>query len=226
MRTVVYVDGFNFYYGCCKGTPYRWIDLHRLAKLLLPEPEHQITAIHYFTAAIKPQLHDPDQLQRQQMYWRALRTLPLLEITEGTYLQTRKTMPRVESRPLRALRRWFARHPRLRHWAEPSRVAVIRSEEKGSDVNLATRLLLDAVDNRYDCAVVVSNDSDLLAPIREVRRRFGKRVGLLTGHARPSRVLAAEAHFVKHVREGVLLASLFPNELADAKGAFHKPHSW
>ena len=226
MRTTVYVDGFNFYYGCCKGTPYRWVNLQRLAEILLPASDHQITAVHYFTAAIKPRLHDPDQLQRQQLYWRALRTLPLLHLIEGTYLHSRKTMPKVESRPLRAVRRWLARWPRTRRWAEPSRVAVIRTEEKGSDVNLATRLLIDAFDDNFDCAAIVSNDSDLLAPIREVRHRFGKRIGILTGHVRPSRDLAAEAHFLKHIRAGVLQASLFPPELTDATGRFHKPRNW
>ena len=51
---------------------------------------------------------------------------------------------------------------------------VLRTEEKGSDVNLATYLLLDAFDNDYDTAIVVSNDSDFIHPIEVVRRRFGK----------------------------------------------------
>jgi hypothetical protein len=48
-------------------------------------------------------------------------------------------------------------------------------EEKGSDVNSATYLLLDA----FDTAVVVSDDSDLLEPLTLVKRRFRKRMAVI-----------------------------------------------
>lgn len=40
-------------------------------------------------------------------------------------------------------------------------VSVLKTEEKGSDVNLAVDLLHDCVQGLYDCVVVISNDSDL-----------------------------------------------------------------
>ena len=52
-------------------------------------------------------------------------------------------------------------------------VQVLKTEEKGSDVNLATYLLLDGLDGLYESALVISDDSDLEAPIREANRRFG-----------------------------------------------------
>jgi uncharacterized LabA/DUF88 family protein len=226
MRTIVYVDGFNFYYGSCKGTPHRWVNPWRVAEHLLPAPDHELVALFYFTAAIKPQPHDPAQRQRQECYWRALRTVPNLSLVEGTYLQSRRQLPRVEPRWLRALRRRLARWPRLRPLAAPRTVAVLRAEEKGSDINLATQLLLDAFDHRFDCAAVLSNDSDLLAPIRAVRLRFGRRIGLLAGPSHPSRVLTAEVNFVKHIREGVMALSQFPPSLTDERGTFHKPAAW
>jgi hypothetical protein len=226
MRTIVYVDGFNFYYGCCRGTPHRWVNPWRVAEHLLPAPDHELVALFYFTAAIKPQPHDPAQRQRQECYWRALRTVPNLRLVEGTFLQSRRQLPRVEPRWWRAIQRRLAHWPRLRPLAAPRTVAVLRSEEKGSDVNLATQLLLDALDHHFDCAAVVSNDSDLLAPIRAVRQRFGRKIGLLSGTAHPSRVLTAEVNFVKHIREGVMARSQFPPALTDARGTFHKPASW
>lgn len=27
LRTRIYIDGYNFYYGCLRGTPYKWLDL-------------------------------------------------------------------------------------------------------------------------------------------------------------------------------------------------------
>ena len=49
-RAIIYVDGFNLYYGSLKGTPYRWLDLHRLATLMLPEQD--VAAVKYFTAIV------------------------------------------------------------------------------------------------------------------------------------------------------------------------------
>jgi hypothetical protein len=53
-------------------------------------------------------------------------------------------------------------------------VSIIEEEEKGSDVNLASYLLVDGFAGEYDIAIVVSNDSDLAEPIRLVRSILGR----------------------------------------------------
>jgi hypothetical protein len=103
---------------------------------------------------------------------------------------------------------------------------VIKTEEKGSDVNLATHLLMDAFDNAFDMAVIVSNDSDLKEPISLVRHRFGKGVGILNPQQNVSRALAPLAHFIKPIRPGALANAQFPTQMADAKGNFSKPGRW
>ena len=50
-RTRVYVDGLNLYYGALKGTSFRWLDLVKLAKLLVPD-EYQVDQLRYFTARV------------------------------------------------------------------------------------------------------------------------------------------------------------------------------
>jgi uncharacterized LabA/DUF88 family protein len=91
---------------------------------------------------------------------------------------------------------------------QPQRYArVIKTEEKGSDVNLATHLLHDAHRGPFDVAVVISNDSDLLEPIRIVRRELGKRVGILNPHPKPSRALLPHIDFIKPIRAGALRAA-------------------
>jgi hypothetical protein len=105
-------------------------------------------------------------------------------------------------------------------------VRVIKTEEKGSDVNIATHLLMDACDDAYELAVIASNDSDLLAPIRVVTQRLGKPVGILNPHRVPSVALLPHARFVKQIRRGVLANSQFPNLLNDSRGNFSKPARW
>jgi hypothetical protein len=105
-------------------------------------------------------------------------------------------------------------------------VRVIKTEEKGSDVNLGTHLLNDGYKQDYEVAVVITNDSDLLEPIRIVRHELGLPVGILNPHKRPSRVLLQHASFIKQIRKGVLAASQFAPILADNIGVFHKPSAW
>jgi uncharacterized LabA/DUF88 family protein len=106
-------------------------------------------------------------------------------------------------------------------------VRVINTEEKGSDVNLASQLLIDGFTNQYDVAVVVSNDSDLAEPIRYVRDELGFTVVILNPDEKiTSKKLTQVASSIRKIRKGVLASSQFPDELRDSKGAFHKPGIW
>ena len=208
MKTSIYVDGFNLYFRCLRGTPCKWLNIARMCELLLPR--NTINEIKYFTANVTARQGDPDQPLRQQMYFRALETIPNLSIIRGTFLTNHARMLKVGCPPDK----------------DSSYVQVIKTEEKGSDVNLATHLLYDACRGKFECAVVVSKDSDLCEPIRIVREELGLTVGLLNPGKKKSLALIPHADFIKEIRRGVLLASQFPNELKDAKGKFKKPASW
>ena len=110
----------------------------------------------------------------------------------------------------------------------PQTVAVIKTEEKGSDVNLATYLLVDAFRGDADNFVVVSNDSDLTEPLRIVKHELGRRIGLLNPHPTPSRALArCGPDFTRQIRRGVILNSQFPITLhAGGGGVLTKPSVW
>lgn len=99
MRGTVYVDGFNLYYALKEyadndGKRYKWLNIAELARKLLPSTT-QIVGIKYFTAAISALPHDPDNWIRQQAYWRALKTIPHLEIIEGSFKRRIKRWPQV-----------------------------------------------------------------------------------------------------------------------------------
>ena len=122
--TNVYIDGFNLYYRALKDTPFRWLDLSRMAETLLPGDD--IHRVCYFTARLRARPANPAQPQRQQAYLRALATLPGVEIHYGSFRSGVKRRPLAEPVP-----------------GLPAHVLIRDSEEKGSDVNLATRLLVD-----------------------------------------------------------------------------------
>jgi len=105
-------------------------------------------------------------------------------------------------------------------------VEVVKTEEKGSDVNLATRLLCDGFAGDYDIAVIISNDSDLCMPIEVVRKQLKRQVGVLNPTQRFSSALRRVTTFYKKIRETSLAASQFPPMLRDAQGTISTPAGW
>jgi uncharacterized LabA/DUF88 family protein len=209
MRTRVYVDGYNLFYACLKGSPHKWLNVYELATNLLPK--NKIDKLRYFTAQVSARPHDPDQPQRQQTYLRALSTVPQLELHFGHFLTHEISMPDAAA--------WKAGRYRP--------VRVMKTEEKGSDVNIATHLLIDAFDNTFDVAVIMSNDSDLKEPIRLVRSRFGKKIVLLgPKSSRISGALRPLADYIRQFGPNTLAKAQFALRLSDAVGAFHKPPKW
>jgi uncharacterized LabA/DUF88 family protein len=208
MKTIIYVDGFNLYYGAVKGTAYKWLDISKLCKLLLPK--NQIIKIKYFTALVTARPSDVDQPNRQQIYLRALRTIPNMEIILGHFLEHEVMMP--------------VAHPIA---GGPRTIKVIKTEEKGSDVNIAAHMIHDAHKGNYEVAVVLSNDSDLVEPIKIVRRELNLPVIVLNPiPTHPSHELQKIASFMKPIRKKVLSVSQFPKYMEDSTGKFHKPPSW
>ncbi len=209
MRTNVYIDGFNLYYGAVKGTPYRWLDIDALSRRLLQPPRHLIHRVRYFTAAIAARPNDPQGPARQDAYLRALATLPTVSIHRGHFLTS---------------------YPQMRLAADPTQaVQVIKTEEKGSDVNLATLLLADAFRGDAECFVLVTNDSDLAEPARLVCHELGKPVGIVNPHsaARRSRdLLAITPTFFKQLRPTAVASCQLPPLLTDADGTITKPAAW
>ncbi len=206
--SIVYVDGFNLYYGAVKGTPYKWLDINKLVQMLLPK--NQVLKIKYFTALVNARPQDPDQPIRQQIYLRALKTIPNMEIIFGHFLSHEVSMPLANCLP-----------------GHQKYAQVIKTEEKGSDVNIATHLLHDGYQGAYGVAIVISNDSDLVEAIRIVRNELKKGVIVLNPFKdTPSQELKKVATFLKPIREGVIAASQFTNQMVDQNGTFTKPANW
>ncbi len=212
MRTYIYIDGFNFYYGAVKDTPYKWLDFKKLFNLLL-DPKHKILSIKYFTAMVTGKI-DPGQPIRQKTFLRALQKyIPEISIHYGEFLSHNVFKPLAY--PIN--KNLFGKNIKFAN--------IIKTEEKGSDVNLALNLLNDAWLDLYDCAVVVSNDSDLAESLRLVKTQHKKMIGLITpSKTHPSKELMQYADFNKRIRKGVLAASQLPDPIPESK--LRKPATW
>lgn len=213
VATYVYVDAFNLYYGAVRGTRYKWLNILELCRRIL-DPKHDIQKIKYFTASVSARPGDPGQPIRQRMYYRALQTIPGLEIIKGTFYTKRDQRPTAAS---------------VESGGPLEYVDVMLSEEKGSDVNLGVHMVHDGHLARYDAAILISNDSDLAEAVSIVRHDLRKVVGVLNPHppGRQSRILDRASTFTRQIDAQHLRLSQFPNELTDEKGRrFRKPPAW
>jgi hypothetical protein len=218
MRVGVYVDAFNVYYGgrdhCGRGVAgWRWLDLAALSASLIDPglwPEARLERIVYCTAP-RDRAGDPTSIVDQRTYVEALQSGPVpVVVLDGQYVPRVKAGDIVNSRGRRiaspgpaAVPRWLPAKEVMGPDGTPVlRASLTTFEEKGSDVNVASHLLIDVLDRQVDAAIVFSNDSDLRYPLEQARLRVPSR------HRKPRQ----EAHcrgaawFVGHRRRSSLVA--------------------
>ena len=208
-KTNVYVDGFNLYYAL-KKDKVKWLDLGALCGRLLTE--NDIVAIKYFTARVKSRVGDLDVHVRQNVYLDALKTNPKIEVIFGHFLTNNVWMAQTkdEGKPLEQIKK----------------VQVIKTEEKGSDVNIATHLLIDGFLNKYEVAAVITNDSDLKLPIEMVKTVLKNTVGVICPHEKPSKELIKSAGFFKTVKPSTYIECQFTDKISFNGRVIHKPKTW
>ncbi len=221
MKTSVYIDGFNLYYGCFKRGRLgnsrcqpedKWLNYRLLANHLVG-PGNTVHQVHYFTAHMHRSKRDPDQNLRQATYFRALRTIEGLFMHFGSHIPVeRKGM--IIDPDAAALGVW------------PDQLVTIGTfEEKGLDVNLATRLLDDSYEGTIERAIIVSNDTDLIAPIESARRRI--RVSVISPQPTVAKHLKRAAETATLLDTTLFASCRLPVPVIDHSGReIYPPLSW
>jgi uncharacterized LabA/DUF88 family protein len=203
-KVITYIDGFNLYFGLRqkRWRKYYWLNLVRLSQELL-KPGQQLQAVHYFTSRIRANGHNATDMRRQLTYLEALGTLSEVQLHFGHYLDKPK-----ECRSCGA--RW------------------LDYEEKMTDVNIAVQMLADAFDDRFDTALLISADSDLTTPVRQILSRFPeRRIVIAEPPARHSAALTNIASGYFTVGEAKLRKSQLPATVVRADGfALQRPDHW
>jgi uncharacterized LabA/DUF88 family protein len=226
MRAIFYIDGFNFYFLRTKFQPqFKWLNMKALADTIVPGGT-AVEAVKYYMAPVSGKI-DHDAPRRQQALLAALRTVPEISIHNGRFLYSEKWAGLVQ--PPRA-------RPNGYVWnlPAPKVVYVAKTEEKGSDVNLGAHLVRDAFVDAFDVAYVVTNDTDLVEPIRIVTQEVGKQVCIVapcrprnTRIPIPSPSLEAVASFKHYIDDKELAASQFPRVIIrPGKKPITKPAAW
>lgn len=235
LRTRIYIDGYNFYYGCLKNTPYKWLDLiplfenHILPSALVKDQTGETRqslllespSIKFFTANIIEKVaKSEDSVSSQAKYHTALRKLHngRIELIKGYYAVDKKKVKIVDSNTPN-------RPPR-----ECQEIQVWKVEEKQSDVNLALQAYHDAINEEVDHVIIVTNDTDISPALQMIREHTNVIVGVvipsLDQIRNPNVSLTQYAHWTRrHITKAELSACQLPRVLKGRKPTM-KPISW
>ena len=234
LRTRIYVDGYNLYYGCLKGTAFKWLDpLALFEKRIIPSAllerngkplasELLPVAIKFFTAKIlEKAAKAPDSVASQARYHGALRKFHKgrVEVIEGYYSLTESKAKVVDSQQP-------AKWPR-----DCSEALIWKLEEKQSDVNLALQLYHDAISGEIDHAIVVTNDTDIAPALAMLRKHTQVKVGLVIPTRNQQRVPNTALHehadwCRRSINDDDLRAAQLPRVIAGGKQPTLKPDTW
>lgn len=202
LRLVAYVDGFNLYYGLRDTRlhdKYKWLDIRGMCESLL-KPGQTLTLVRYFTSRIRG---DSEAVERQATYIDALEAMGNIEIDYGSFLT--KTV-------------------RCRKCNNTWR----KQEEKKTDVNIAVRLLADAHFDRFETALLISGDSDLVPPVKYIRAEFpNTEVIVASPPKRNSKQLNAAASKFFPISPATIRSNRLPNPIILSNGLeLYAPDEW
>ena len=240
-RIILYVDGFNFYYGVTaywrdkneKMAGLGWCDFHALVKRHFPTPDGQLE-VKYFTAPVYPSdeipRHKPEEHKRYHVWSRAVRTIPGITVIEGRHQRKadKKAYGEVIDRDAPAKSR----------------------QEKQTDINLAVEIMLDAKSSQPpDQVYFLSDDRDLIPVVFALLERLSKPIPVVvllpsqgdtqkwiesyreTAERLVSCGLVDQKSFtrvptIKRLDEKMLASSLLRYALRDREGEFECLDEW
>lgn len=199
-RVIVYADGFNLYFGMLESelSGCKWLNINKLVMSLLKDNQ-EVNEIKYFTSRGS---NNPEKQKRQSLYIEALETVGI-KIYYGHYQQNVIECKRCGNK-----------------WASYN--------EKMTDVNIATQIMVDAYKDKYDMAMPISGDSDLVPPVKEIHNNFNnKRVFVAFPPKRYNSSIALEAKGSMIIGKKKLKDSQFEESIPKKDGyIIHKPKEW
>lgn len=199
-RVIAYIDGFNLYFGMREAgfDNCRWLNIKLLVQKLL-KPHQELIGVNYFTSRVS---NNPDKQKRQSTYIDAIESTGA-KVIYGNYQDGSEEC-------LRCGHIWRT------------------AKEKMTDVNIATAIMVDAFKDNYDMAMLISGDSDLTPPIREVHRLFNnKRVFIAFPPKRHNSSMALVAKGSQIIGRKKLVDAQFDEEVESKTGfKLKRPKEW
>lgn len=199
-NVIVYVDGFNLYFGMKDAGygKYKWLNIKSLVEGILTSNQ-KLIEVKYFTSRVT---NDPLKQKRQSTYIEALETTGI-KVIYGLY----------KAKDFECKNCGYT-------WQIPN--------EKMTDVNISVQLLIDAFTDRFDTAILISGDSDLVPPLKAVHKSFPKKsVSVLFPPSRHNLTVASAAKGSMILGRKTLSSNQFPEKVSKSDGfILKKPEDW
>lgn len=140
-RVIAYIDGYNLYFGLKESglLRYIWLNVELLVQNLLNNNQ-ELVQVKYFTTLIT---NNVDKRLRQKIYVESLQTLPKVNVFFGKFQREKTNCTACGSE----------------YQAEC---------EKMTDVAISTQVIADYYEDKFDMAMIISGDTDLLPPIKMI----------------------------------------------------------
>lgn len=179
-KLVVFVDGSNYYHSLKKAFNKTNVDFQKLSDFL--SSNYNLVKIYYYSAPLLWQ-ENPKQYSKQQKYFEKLKLVKRLELILGR-LERRKNKKLEQIKQKYNLllsnlnsdidkenqKLFYELKDDLEDYSKYG-----NKVEKGVDVNLAVDLVTLAYENKYDVAMVFSNDGDFEPSVKKAQL-YGKKV--------------------------------------------------
>jgi hypothetical protein len=168
-----YIDGFNLYKGALEARPeLKWLNLFSFSQAL--RPRLRLKHVYYFTAPLKERFKGDESPQRQASYLRVLSSQGV-SVIRGKFRKN-NSWQRVSSTqrrdllspsipPYFGLTQLALNTSARSSFPDVPKAQILKMEEKGSDVNLASFMMRDVFTGLRN-ALMISGDSDLVTPVK------------------------------------------------------------
>ena len=184
-RVAAFIDGFNLYHAILnlRAPHLKWLDLWALSGAFVLRRTQLLTDVYYFSAYAT---WLPGAYKRHRTYVRALQAAGVTVIL-GKFKENDR-------------------------WCVKCRHQWSGHEEKETDVNIAVEMLSRGINDEYDRALLISQDSDLTPAVRVVERQLLKPVKVITP---PNRRHSTELTCASSEKAKIKIEHLVKHQLDD-----------
>lgn len=200
-KVYVLVDGFNLYHALDTNPTwhrYKWLNLTKLSRCFILGGDN-VAGVEYFTTLAT---WDQAKVARHRLFIKANESEGV-KVTYGVFKRKQRKCPECLK-------------------------LVTKFEEKQTDVNIALRLFELAVQDKYDKAIIISGDTDLIPAVKVVQRTFpAKKIGVMIPIGRASEDLKQQTDFHHRMKLQHLISSRFDDQIVLTDGStLDCPPSW
>ncbi|MFH1294886.1 MAG: NYN domain-containing protein, partial [Candidatus Aenigmatarchaeota archaeon] len=163
LRIYAYFDGSNFYHYCLQSYGIKRINFFDFTNHVSKIDSEKVIKIKYFNCPLNQQEY-PSIYKKQQKFFEDLKKTTLVELLLGNLVKRPLGKINIDCPSCSHQRSESLNCPKCKRRINVKR--CFKYIEKGVDVKLATQMLVDAMDDKYDIALLFSSDSDYCPAIR------------------------------------------------------------